>query len=62
MLIVPAIKFGNPIMLMVLVETNDATIHELLRVRPSDAEARFECAQRSWTNEGTGSTQHVDSG
>ena len=34
MLIVPAIKFGNPMMLIVLVEANDATIHESLRVRP----------------------------
>jgi hypothetical protein len=39
MLIVPALKFGNPMMLIVLVEANDATIHESLRVRPSDAEA-----------------------
>jgi len=32
MLIVPAFKFGNPMMLIVLVEANDATIHGSLRV------------------------------
>jgi len=31
-LIVPAIKFSNPMMLFVLVKTNDATNHQLLRV------------------------------
>jgi len=39
MLIVPAIKFGNPMMLIVLVEANDETIHESLRVRPRDQDA-----------------------
>jgi hypothetical protein len=46
-LIVPAIKFGNPMMLVVLVKTNDATIHESLRVRPSGAEATFARAGRA---------------
>jgi len=49
-------------MLIVLVEANDATIHGSLRVRPSDADATCDGEQRSWTNEGTGSTQHVDRG
>ena len=39
MLIVPAIKFGNPMMLIVLVEANDETIHESLRVGPRDQDA-----------------------
>ena len=38
MLIVPAIKFSNPMMLFVLVKTNDATIHQLLRVAQSNPE------------------------
>jgi len=54
MLIVPAIKFGNPMMLIVLVEANDATIHGSLRVRPSDADTTCAGAPRPWTNEGTG--------
>jgi len=37
-LIVPAIKFSNPMMLFVLVKTNDATNHQLLRVAQSKAE------------------------
>ncbi len=37
-LIVPAIKFSNPMMLFVLVKTNDATIDQLLCVAQSNAE------------------------
>jgi hypothetical protein len=36
-LIVPAIEFGNPMMLVVLVKTNDAAVHQSLRVVPSHA-------------------------
>jgi hypothetical protein len=53
-LIVPAIKFSNPMMLFVLVKTNDATIHQLLRVAQSNAQMGMSEARkvRGLTNQG----------
>ena len=54
MLIVPAIKFGNPMMLIVFVEANDETIHESLRVRPRDQDATLRARKFVNKREGAG--------